>query len=77
MGEGIVAPFAGIIRIRFNGSSAFRAKLSAFVVPADGRLAPRTSEKLGSFARSVKQWNSARLEKTTAAGRQKKDGGSF
>jgi hypothetical protein len=48
------ASYASITWIRFHGSSAFRAELSAFVVPADGRLAPRIDGKLGSFARSVK-----------------------
>ena len=46
--------FASITWIRFRGSSAFRAELSAFVVPADGRLAPRINGKLGLFAHSVK-----------------------
>jgi hypothetical protein len=36
-----VPSYASITWIRFHGSSAFRAELSAFVVPADGRLAPR------------------------------------
>jgi hypothetical protein len=49
-----VPSYASITWIRFHGSSAFRAELSAFVVPADGRLAPRMNGKLGSFAHSVK-----------------------
>jgi hypothetical protein len=53
-GKAFKHSYASITWIRFHGSFAFRAKLSAFVVPADGRLAPRTKGKLGRFARSVK-----------------------
>jgi hypothetical protein len=53
-GRHAVPSYASITWIRFHGSSAFRAELSAFVVPADGRLAPRIDGKLGRFARSVK-----------------------
>jgi hypothetical protein len=48
-------PFASITWIRFNGSFAFRAKLSAFIVPTDGRLAPRTLFKVGQFGWKVKR----------------------
>jgi len=51
MGEGIVAPFAGIIRIRFNGSAALpRHPLSLRQSPAvidpgnETGLAPRYGE---------------------------------
>jgi hypothetical protein len=39
---------------QFFGSPAFRAELSAFVVPADGRLAPHLWTRLGRTNDSVK-----------------------
>ncbi len=53
-GKKLQHPFASITWIRFNGSFAFRAKLSAFIVPTDGRLAPRTMSKVGQFGWKVK-----------------------
>ena len=46
--------YASITWIRFYGSSAFRAELSAHVVPADGRLAPRSEITLRLRVWSVK-----------------------
>ena len=40
---------------QFFGSPAFRAELSAFVVPADGRLAPHLEVRLGRSPRRVKR----------------------
>jgi len=42
---------------QFFGSSAFRAELSAFVVPADGRLAPHLLARLGRCRQPVKETN--------------------
>jgi hypothetical protein len=47
--------YASITWVRFNGSFAFRAKLSAFIVQMDGRLAPRTLSKIGRFGWKVKR----------------------
>jgi hypothetical protein len=47
-------PFASITWSRFNGSSAFRAELSAFVVPLsrrNGRLAPRNQAQASTASR--------------------------
>jgi len=52
--ESLVAPYASITWIRLNGSPAFRAELSAFVVPVDRRLAPLNDAKLGRGSCAVK-----------------------
>ncbi len=49
--------YASITWIRFYGSSAFRAELSAFVAPVDGRLAPHLWARLGRCIQSVKETN--------------------
>jgi Mg2+-importing ATPase len=60
--------YASITWVRFNGSFAFRAKLSAFIVQTDGRLAPRTLSKVGRFGWKVKRATVGVLKKTNEAG---------